>query len=60
MEFEIKLAVQWWLAIGAGVCETSSGSVATSTSVVRARFKSEWVFTGRVCDVEFQLVRCGS
>jgi hypothetical protein len=30
--FEIKLAVQWWLSIGTGVCETSSGSVAASTS----------------------------
>jgi hypothetical protein len=32
VEFEIKLAVRWWLAIGAGVCETSSGGVAASTS----------------------------
>jgi hypothetical protein len=32
MEFEIELAVRWWLAIGAGVCETSNGSVVTSTS----------------------------
>jgi hypothetical protein len=32
VEFEIELAVRWWLAIGAGVCETSNGSVVTSTS----------------------------
>ncbi len=32
MEFEFKLAVQRWLAIGAGVHETLSGGVAASTS----------------------------
>ena len=32
MEFEIELAVRWWLSISVGVCKTSSGGVAASTS----------------------------